>query len=40
MYFSNASDKKTIKATKDKIKSLLNESKILDYDGVLKGQKK
>lgn len=36
MYFSNASDKKTIKATKDKIKSLLNECKILDYDGVLK----
>ena len=36
MYFSNASDGKTIRSTKIKIKELLDKCNILDYDGILK----
>ena len=35
MYFSNASNRETIKTTKDKLRELLKECSLLDYDGIL-----
>lgn len=35
MYFSNASNRETIKTTKDKLRELLRECSLLDYDGIL-----
>ena len=35
MYFSNASNRETIKTTKDKLREILRECSLLDYDGIL-----